>query len=952
MMRQLVPAAVLCFALLIPSSSAAVPLVHDNGDGTMTDQGTGLTWVADRAVAKVLPRAEALRHLTAMNAGVTENFGRTDWRLPTERELRRISSLLSLPRRPFGASRSGPGLPSAWANQVVLWPVSGSAVVADLPAAAIVATNSAVVRKNTHVTGDVVVNDASPGPTLSPGFELAINQNAVVQGGLKADSIAIDPGASVSGGVSYNQLTNQGSIAGALSTPLPLPVFSMLPAFQTATLRPGAADVFVAAFETRTLPAGDYGLIEVAATGTVVFTGGLYNVRSIHTPSGSCAFPCRSLRFAAPADVRVAERLDAGSDAFVGPAAGSGVTAAQIIFYVGGIDGTTGSLGSLPRAVNFGKANTVQANVYAPNGTVALGRDSAATGAFLARDVLIDQSSSVSAASYFANRPPVANPQTVFTNGAAAIVITLTGSDPENGDLTFSIVSGSGPTQGSLGPVTPNPPTSPPPEPGRDPVPPSVTSATVTYTPATAGNLEDSFVFQVQDPLGATGQATVQINPSNETPPPPPPDTVVASDGSDSTFKDRPVTLTLQGNAPTGVALTFSIVAGSGPASGTLGTLIQGSETPRRSATVVYTPGSGFTGSDGFQFEACGVIAGNTVCDTASVTITVLEPPTEPSQLADDQTVTTLQDQAVQITLTGTVPSGSSLAVQQSVIVGAQAAFLHGSAIAGNVADSDANGLGDNHNALPGSAPVFVSAGVGQSGGAGSNGTVRIQIEWDLSSLQGLGNLQSASVLLHTHRGTTDSLDTSFFAVAGGDGTLTDSDFQATGEPISGAVMPVPPLSELAVGEDGTFSFDVLGNLQAAISAGAPFFSVQGRVNESLAGPARGLEVRSTASSNLASFLEPQLSIATPGVTPAPTFSVLSLPAHGSLRNSLGDPITTVPTTLPDAQLSYTPTAGFIGDDGFTFRGTFDTSSADALVTLHVISANCAINPAGCDNGR
>ncbi len=943
-MRKLAPAAVLCISLLIPFVAAAAPFVHDNGDGTMTDQGTGLTWVAERGTP-VLPRAEALRLVAAMNTA--ESFGRTDWRLPTERELRRISGLLSLPRQLHGAARSGLGLPRAGVNQAVLWPVSGSSVVADLPAAAIVATNSALIKKSSHVTGDVVVNDASPGPTLSPDFELAVNQNTIVTGNLRADSVALDNHANISGGVAYNNLTNSGATTGALSSPLSLPVFSMLPAFHTAALRPGAADVIVAPFETRTLPAGDYGLIQVAGTGTVVFSGGLYNVRAIETGSGgSCVVPCRTLSFAAPADVRVAERLDAGTDAFVGPAAGSGVTAAQIILYVGGIDGTDGSLGSLPRAVNFGRGSTVEANVYAPNGTISLGRDSSVTGAFLARDVLIEQGSAVTAASYFANRPPSANPQTVFTNGAASVVITLSGSDPENGDLTFSIVSG--PTQGSLGTVTPNPPTTPPAEPGRPPGPPSVTSATVTYTPATAGNLEDSFVFQVQDPLGAIGQATVRINPETpDGPPAPPPTTVVANDVSDTTFQDRPLTLNLTGNAPVGVALTFSLVAGSGPAHGTLGTLTQGTEVPQRTATTLYTPASGFTGSDGFQFEACGVIASVTVCDTASVAVEVLPTPTEPGELADDQTVTMVQDRSVQITLTGTVPSGS-----EELTVTTFAAFLDGAEIAGNVADSDANGLGDNHNALPGSSPIFVSAGVGQSGGAGSNGTVRIHMEWDLSGLQNLSTMQSAQVILNTHRGTTDSLDTSFYAVAGGDGLLTDSDFQASGELIAGAVMPVPSLSVQPVGADGTYTFDVIGPLRAAIAAGAPFFSIQGRVNETLAGPARGLEVRSTASSNLADFLEPQLAITTPGASAAPDFEILSLPANGTLRNSLGDPITAVPAVLPDNRVSYTPIASFIGTESFTFRATFGTAFDTGVVTIHVISASCAVDPAACDDGR
>ena len=45
------------------------------------------------------------------------------------------------------------------------------------------------------------------------------------------------------------------------------------------------------------------------------------------------------------------------------------------------------------------------------------------------------------------------------------------------------------------------------------------------------------------------------------------------------------------------------------------------------------------------------------------------------------------------------------------MIVG-RAAFLDGAEMAGNVADGDGNGFGDDHNALPGPALVLMSAGV------------------------------------------------------------------------------------------------------------------------------------------------------------------------------------------------------------------------------------------------
>ncbi len=978
-MRHLVrPALVLAAALVVLASAApAAGPLRDNGDGTLTDLGTGLRWVADRdfavtsgfARASALPRAEALRLVAAMNAGAIENFGRTGWRLPTARELLRMTALAGGLPRPFGSGGGGRAALPGGRAALPAWPVLGASVLSGFDRVAILATNSVHLHRSTQVVGDVVVNDASPGPTLFPGFELALDRSATVQGDVKADGVALDRDVEVTGSVGYNTLQKDPQArTGALSTPLGLPVFALLPPFHTAVLRPDAEDVFVAAGETRTLPAGDYATIEIESGGTVVFSGGAYTARTVQAlgGEGNCPpAPCRSLVFAAPTDLRIAERLDTGPFAFVGPAVGSGIGASEAILYLGGIDGADGALGSLPPAVRFGRGSTLFANFYAPNGTIHVERDVTATGTLLGRDVLLERNAAMTLDSFFTNRPPTADPADVLTAGAAAITITLSGSDPDGDDITFSILTG--PAHGTLGAIAQDPPPAPLPRPATaggpfitDAVALTAAAtaseiATVAYTPAGGGNVEDSFTFQVTDALGASGVATVRINPpTREVPPPPAPETVVAADGAVDTARDRAVTITLEGAAPNGVGLDFAIVAGSGPAAGALGPVVPGSETPQRRATVVYTPAAGFTGTDGFDFTACGTIESALVCDTGHVAITVFEPPVEESELAPDETVSVLEDRAVQITLGGAESGGETApsTTRRLVPITRPAVFLDGAEIAGNVADSNADGFGDNHNVLPGSSPVFVSAGVGQAGGAGSNGTVRIHVEWDVSGFGPLTDLESARVHLSTHRGTIDSLDTSFFAGAGGNGTLEDADFEASLEAVAGAVMPVPPLSELPVGADGAFTFDVTAELAAALAAGADFFTVQGRVDESLSGPARGLEVRSSASGNLASFLEPQLEVATPGVVAPTVFTVLTLPANGTLRDALGAVITAVPATLPSARVSYTPNTGFTGSDTFSYRAEFAELVDTGLVTIVVIPGSCTTDPSFCDDGR
>jgi Big-like domain-containing protein len=966
-MRRFTSPALLIVTLALlfsPAAPAAGPLRH-NADGTVSDLGTGLTWVADRSFAVtsgfardvVLPRAAALQLVAAMNAGRVENFGRTEWRLPTQRELLRMAALTGGLPRPF----AGGSTPLAGARGVgPVWPVIGASVLAGFEEVAILGTNSVMLSRNTNLQGNVAVNDASPGPTLRAGFELAVDRASTVNGSLKADSIAIDRDSHV-GDVYYNSLQNNAASTGTLHTPLALPVFALLPQFHTAALRPEAEDVFVAPGQTVTLPAGDYDDIEIAPTGTLVLSGGLYNARSLRAVAGTtaCITPCRSVTFSAATDLRIAERLDVGTFAYVGPAVGSGISASEVILYVGGIDGTDGLLGSLPRAAAIGRGSTVAANLYVPNGTIHVDRDGSATGVLIGRDVLLSQHVAMTLDSYFANNAPVADPQSVFTNGAATLAITLTGSDPDGDDITFAIVTG--PTQGSLDTIDQDPPPTPTPRPSTaglraaTAAVASSESATVNYTPFTADNVEDSFTFKVTDTFGAVGMATVLINPADPPEnPPPPATTVVAFDGAEQTTTDRPVTITLHGDAPSGVSLTFSLVAGSGPANASLGSLVQGSESPQRTASIVYTPADDFNGTDGFDFTACGEISGSPVCDTAHVTISVAPATVEPSELAPDQTATTPQDTPVQITLgttVGSAPSGLTSAAQSLVFTAQPAAFLDGAEIAGNVADATGDGFGDEHNALPGGSPVFASASVGfTGGGAGSNGTARFHVEWDISGL-GTG-LDSAEAILHTHRGTIDSLDTFFFTGAGGNGTLEDSDFEATMEQVTGVVMPVPPLEDMPVGSDGTFTFDVKGQLEAAIASGASFFSVQGRVNEALTGPARGLEVRTTADGNLASFLEPQLSITTPGVTPATVYTINSLPSNGILKNSLGATITSVPTVLPDSRVSYTPNTSFTGTESFAYQAELNEVTDTGVVTIHVITGDCALDPSFCDDGR
>lgn len=788
--------------------------------------------------------------------------------------------------------------------------------------AVLLATNSIQLDRDVVVeTGDVIVNAASPGPVLGE-HELSIDSNARTAAGFRiaANGIDLDHGAFIGGDAHFNVLSNdRGTIAGQQFTPLALPVYGSLPPpLQRSS---GFTNVVVADHTTVELDEDAYGSLTVGRNATVIFTGGGYSFTSISTVINT------SLLFSGASTVVVNGQMSIGRDSTVGPAAGSGLAPSSIQFFVHGVNGLTGGLTMLPPAVGIGQRTSVAANIHASAGSLVFDRDGTATGAFFALDIKVGRACRLALASA-SNNPPTADAKTVFTDGASPLTITLTGSDPEGGALAFAIVSG--PTAGTLSALTPT----------------SATSATVVYTPSSGGNVSDAFTFSVTDPAGSSGSAVVTINPALDDPPPA---TVVANDSSATVFTATLAILGLSADAPAGVGVTFSIVSGSGPSHGTLSAVTQGTESPQRTASVEYTSDAGYTGPDSFQFQACGVVNASNVCDTATVSLVVAEAPSDVGDdLVSDVTVATPVNDDIVISLSGNGLDENA----RTFILKPHAASLDPAEIAGNVADADENGVGDNHNNLSSGVPVLMSAGVNSSGGAGSNGTKRMHFEWDVSSF-GLGsNLLTAQVILTTHRGTIDSLDTFFYSAAqSGDGQLTDSDFEIDAEQIPGVVMKVPSTTAMPIGTDGTFTFDVLGELKSALAAGHTHFVIQGRVDEAVPTTERGLEVYTSVAANVNDDKVPMLSLTTPGVTAPVVYSILSLPANGTLFDGTTQ-ITSAPYTLSAASVRYQPGAGYLGPDSFQFRGTLGTTVDDATVNILVFLGNCAIDPRFCDDGR
>jgi hypothetical protein len=161
------------------------------------------------------------------------------------------------------------------------------------------------------------------------------------------------------------------------------------------------------------------------------------------------------------------------------------------------------------------------------------------------------------------NDSPSANSQAVATAEDTPVALTLSGSDPDGNPLAFTITTG--PAHGALSGIPP----------------------ALTYTPAANFHGVDAFTFTVGDGTAASAPAvvTIAVAPVNDAP--------VAVSQSVTTPAGTPVAVLLGGTDADGDALAFTVTAA--PAHGTL------TGTP---PGLVYTPASGFQGTDSFAFVA------------------------------------------------------------------------------------------------------------------------------------------------------------------------------------------------------------------------------------------------------------------------------------------------------------------------------------------------------------
>ncbi|MFM8348405.1 MAG: Ig-like domain-containing protein, partial [Bacteroidota bacterium] len=441
------------------------------------------------------------------------------------------------------------------------------------------------------------------------------------------------------------------------------------------------------------------------------------------------------------------------------------------------------------------------------------------------------------------------NNQSVTLNEDTPTAITLVATDADAGDvLSYSVVTA--PTKGTLS---------------------CSNCSNPTYTPNANYFGADSFTFRVFDGAKFSNTATVSITVTSVN------DKPVAANQSLTTQEDTPLTITLSATDIEASPLTYSVVAQ--PTNGTLtGT----------APNLTYTPAANFFGSDSFTFKAND---GTDDSNTATVSITVTAVNDAP--VANNQSVTTLEDTPKVITLVATDAEGSPL-TYSVVTAPTKGTFTISGATVTYTPTANLNG-----------ADSFTFKA--NDGTADSNtATVSITI----TPVNDAPVASSATVTLN---------EDSFAAV-----TLSAADVDS--DPLTYTILTQPEHG-LLTGTAPNLTYTPFANFWGTDSF--TFKVNDGTVDSNTATISLVINPRADApivdNQSLTVDEDNQLDIILTGSDAddeAVTFIILTQPAHGTLTG-----------TVPN--ITYTPNLNYNGPDSFTFQG-FDGAAFSATGTISI----------------
>ncbi len=476
------------------------------------------------------------------------------------------------------------------------------------------------------------------------------------------------------------------------------------------------------------------------------------------------------------------------------------------------------------------------------------------------------------------NPTPVDDEATTSEDSPVNIPVLDNDTDPDNEPLTVSVVTD--PPNGS---AVINP------------------DGTITYTPDPNFSGTDTFTYAACDAAGACAVAEVEVvvDPVNDDP--------AAIDDEYTGSFDTPLTVSPLDNDTDDDGDPISISGTNQPANGTVVVNADG--------TVTYTPNTGFTGTDSFDYTVTDDQGGE---DTATVFIIVQAGPnSEPVAEDDTETVPMDTPVAIDVLANDSDPDGDDLTV--TFLTNAQNGTV---SILPN---------GDIlYTPNPGyTGPDEFSYEVGDGNGGEDAAVVTITVFDDTMNGPPVGGDDDV----------TTPEDTPVLVVA----LLNDED--PDNDPLSVTTIDSPPANGTAtINPDGTITYepntDFVGDdsfdyVICDAAGGCDTVTVTVRVEPTNDAPIAEDDERSTP-------MDTPVTVDVLANDDDPDGEILTVTAWT-------DPTSGTIVDNGDGTVTYTPDVGFVGDDSFTYT-VVDPSGEEAMatVTIHVGDGNT--NPAPIDD--
>ena len=489
------------------------------------------------------------------------------------------------------------------------------------------------------------------------------------------------------------------------------------------------------------------------------------------------------------------------------------------------------------------------------------------------------------------NHPPVAVDDAVTTpedTAATILAATLAGNDTDADGQALSVTAVANPTNGTV----------------------VLSGTTITFTPTANFAGGAGFDYTVSDGVATdTGHVTVTVSAVNDPP--------TATPSSVQTNEDSAVQLTLTGSDPEGSALTFAIA--TPPAHGTLGAITQLSPT---SARVTYTPAPDSAVDDTFTF-----VANDGSLDSAAATASIDVLPINDPPAAVMTGLQTLEDTAVQFTLTGIDVEADPLtfAIASGPTHGTLGAIIQVTPTTAHVTYTPAP-----NSTLDDSFTFTVNDGAATS--AAALATIDVVPVNDLPTVLD----DAASVAQDAAAAPIDVLGNDSDIEGPLTVTSVGTASHGTASLAAGIVSYAP-----AAGYSGTdaFTYTVTDSDGATATANVNVTIASG--NTPPTATPQTVAVREGAATTIVlAGTDPDLPAQTL------TFAIGAAPTSGTLG-------AVTPTSATTATVTYTPNAGFAGADAFTFTvndGFTTSSAATVAITVRDCGDGVTEAPETCDD--